>query len=118
MTATTCLQYCINGMGKRLFDFAKTTDGKKWIAMCKNYMFIRENQIKELLITYNSLFMVQAMMKLKGLPKNPQSVIKFMTTEEFDEFHKEIIKTVEDNYPMLMSCLNNKDKRKLNALFE
>lgn len=118
MTATTCLQYCINGMGKRLFDFAKTKDGKTWIAMCKKYMFIRENQIKELLITYNSFFMVQAMMKLKGLPKNPQSVIKFMTTEEFDEFHKEIIKTVEDNYPMLMSCLNNKDKRKLNALFE
>jgi hypothetical protein len=105
-------------MGKRLFDFAKTTDGKKWIAMCKKFMFIRENQIKELLITYNSFFMVQAMMKLKGLPKNPQSVIKFMTTEEFDEFHKEIISTVNDNYPMLMSCLSIKDKRKLNALFE
>ena len=118
MTATTCLQYCISGMGKRLFEFAKTTDGKKWIDMCKKYMFIRENQIKELLITYNSFFMVQAMMKLKGLPKNPQSVIKFMTTEEFDEFHKEIISTVNDNYPMLMSCLSSKDKRKLNALFE
>ena len=118
MTATTCLQYCINGMGKRLFDFAKTSDGKKMIEVYKKMMFVRENQIKELLIAYNSFFMLQAMMRLKGIPKNPQSLLKFMGTEEFDEFHKEIINTVNDNYPMLMSCLNSKDKRKLNALFE
>ena len=118
MTATTCLQYCVNGMGKRLFDFAKTSDGKKMINVYKKMMFNRDNQIKELLIAYNSFFMLQAMMRLKGIPKNPQSLLKLMTTEEFDDFHKEIGKTVEDNYPMLMSCLNSKDKRKLNALFE
>ena len=118
MTATTCLQYCINGMGKRLFDFAKTNDGKKLIEVYKKMMFVRENQIKELLIAYNSFFMLQAMMRLKGIPKNPQSLLKFMGTDEFDAFHKEIINTVNDNYTMLMSCLSSKDKRKLNALFE
>lgn len=118
MNATTCLQYCIKGMGKPLFDFAKTKDGKKLIEMCKKMMFIRENQIKELLITYNSYFMVEAVIRLKRLPKNHQSVIAYMSSDEFDKLHKEIISAVHDNYPMLMSCLSSKDKRKLNALFE
>ncbi len=118
MNATTCLQYCINGMGKPLFKFAKTEDGKKLIAVYKKMMFNRDEQIKETLIAFNSYFMVEAVMRLKRLPKNPQSVIQFMGSEEFDHFHKEIINTVQDNYPMLMSCLSRTDKRKLHSLFE
>ena len=118
MKVSTCLQYCIKGMGKPLFNFANTKDGRTLINIQKKMNLNRDDQIKETLIAFNSYFMVEAAIMLKGLPKNPLSVIKFMDSEEFDEFHKEIIKTVEDNYPMLMSCLNNKDKRKLNALFE
>ena len=70
MKDMTCLQYCINGMSDRIFSFAKTTEGKKLIAVYKKFFFIRENQIKELLIAYNSYFMVAAVMQLKGMPKN------------------------------------------------
>ncbi len=118
MTATTCLQYIVNGMGKPLFNFANTKDGKTLINIHKKMMTSRDEQIKETLIAFNSYFMVQAVIKLKGLPKNPQSVIKFMTSDEFDKLHQEIVSAVNDNYPMLMSCLNSKDKRKLHALFE
>lgn len=118
MNTTTCLQYVIKGMGKPLFNFAKTEEGKKWIEVYKKLMFNRDNQIKELLIVYNSYFMVQGAIEVKGLPKTEESVIGFMSSKEFDKLHKEIIKTVYDNYPMLMSYLSRKDKRKLNALFE
>ena len=106
MTATTCLQYCINGMGKPLFDFAKTRDGKKLIEVWKKMMFNRDEQIKETLIAFNSYFMVEAAIRLKRLPKNPQSVIKFMGSDEFDQLHQEIVSTVNNNYTMLMNCLS------------
>ena len=118
MKVSTCLQYCIKGMGKPLFNFANTKDGKTLININKKMLSNRDEQIKETLIAFNSYFMVEAVMQMKRLPKNPQAVIKFMGSEEFDHFHKEIISTVQDNYPMLMTCLSSKDKRKLNALFE
>jgi hypothetical protein len=118
MKATTCLQYVVNGMGKRLFEFANTKDGKTLINIQKKMNFNRDDQIKETLIAYNSYFMVEAAIRLKRLPKNPQSVIKFMGSDEFDKLHQEIVSAVNDNYAMLMSCLSSKDKRKLDALFE
>ena len=118
MKVSTCLQYCIKGMGKPLFNFANTKDGKTLININKKMMSNRDEQIKETLIAFNSYFMVQAVIKLKGLPKNPQSVIKFMGSDEFDHLHQEIVSTVNNNYPMLMNCLSSKDKRKLNALFD
>lgn len=118
MKATTCLQYIVNGMGKPLFNFANTKDGKTLININKKMMSNRDEQIKETLIAFNSYFMVQAAIKIKGLPKHPQSVIKFMGSEDFDHLHKEITNTVNSNYPMLMSCLSSKEKRKLNALFD
>lgn len=118
MKATTCLQYIVNGMGKPFFNFANTKDGKTLININKKMMSNRDEQIKETLIAFNSYFMVQAAIKIKGLPKNPQSVIKFMGSEDFDHLHKEIVSTVNSNYPMLMNFLSSKDKRKLNALFD
>ena len=118
MTNATCLQYCINGMGKRLFEFAETQEATKYIGVFKKMMFDRDNQIKELLIVYNSYHMVQASIKLRGLPESPESVLQFMSSKDFDGLHNEIVKTVEMNYPFLMSCLTRKEKRKLNALFE
>jgi hypothetical protein len=96
MKNTTCLQYCINGMSDKLFNFAKT---------------------QELLIGYNSYFLFQAGMQLKGMPKHPLSVIEFMGSEDFTALHDELTKTVQDNYPMLMSYLDRKQKRKLEAMF-
>ena len=118
MKVSTCLQYCIKGMGKPLFNFANTKDGKTLININKKMLSNRDDQIKETLIAYNSYFMIEAVIRLKRLPKSPQSVIKFMSTDEFDKLHQEIVSTVQDNYPMLMSCLNSKDKRKLHALFD
>lgn len=118
MKNTTCLQYCINGMSDRIFSFARTKDGKSLLDAYKKLFFIRENQIKELLIAYNSYFMVQAAMQIKGMPKNHRSVIEFMASEEFNALEGELRKTVTDNYPMLMSCLKNKQKRRLEALFQ
>ena len=118
MNTTTCLQYCINGMGKGLLEFALTKDAMKYIEVFKKMMFNRDNQIKELLIVYNSYHMVQGAIQVVGLPKNQESVVRFMMSKDFDELHKEIVKTVNSNYTMLMSRLNKKDKRKLIALFE
>ena len=118
MKVSTCLQYCIKGMGKPLFNFANTKDGKTLININKKMMSNRDEQIKETLIAFNSYFMVEAAIRLKRLPKNPQSVIKFMGSDEFDFLHQEVVSTVNNNYPMLMNCLSNKEKRKLNALFE
>lgn len=117
MNEMNCLQYCINGMSDRIFSFAKTKEGKSLLAVFKKLIVIRENQIKELLIAYNSYFMVAAVMQLKSMPQHPQAVIEFMASEEFRALHAELVKTVEDNYPMLMSSLDRKQKRKLQALF-
>ncbi|MFC0349736.1 hypothetical protein [Undibacterium danionis] len=118
MKVSTCLQYCIKGMGKPLFNFANTKDGKTLINIQKKMNFNRDDQIKETLIAFNSYFMVEAAIRLKRLPKHPQSVIKFMGSDEFDHLHQEIVRTVEENYSMLMNCLNSKEKRKLNAMFD
>lgn len=117
MKNTTCLQYCIHGMSDRIFSFAKSKDGKALLEIYKKVFSVREVQIRELLIAYNSYFMVLAAMQLKGMPKNQGSVIEFMTSEDFSKLHDELVRTVEDNYPMLISCLNRKQKRKLEALF-
>ena len=117
MKNTTCLQYCINGMNDKLFNFAKTKDGQKLIQIFKKWGSTTDDRIKELLIGYNSYFMVQAGMQLKGMPKHPLSVIEFMGSEDFTALHDELTKTVQDNYSMLMSCLDRKQKRKLEALF-
>lgn len=118
MQPTPCLQYCIKGMSKPLFDFAKNKEATKYIKAFKKMKFNRDDQIKELLIVYNSYHMVQASIKLRGLPESPESVLQFMSSKDFDGLHNEIVKTVEMNYPFLMSCLARKDKRKLHALFE
>lgn len=118
MKVSTCLQYCIKGMGKPLFNFSNTKDGKALININKKMLSNRDEQIKETLIAFNSYFMVEAAIRLKRLPKHPQSVIKFMGSDEFDQLHQEIVSTVNNNYTMLMNCLSSKDKRKLNALFD
>lgn len=118
MQYTTCLQYCILGMGKPLFDFAKSEEAMKYIEVFKKMKFNRDAKIKELLIVYNSYHMVQGSIQLRGLPKTQESVLRFMSSKDFDGLHSEIVKTVEMNYSMLISCLSKKDKRKLHALFE
>ena len=117
MKNTTCLQYCINGMSDKLFNFAKTKDGQKLIHIFKKWGSTNDERIKELLIGYNSYFMVQAGMQLKGMPNHPRSLIEFMSSEDFTALHDELTNTVKDNYPVLMSCLDRKQKRKLEALF-
>lgn len=105
-------------MSDRIFSFAKTKDGKNLLATYKKWFFIRENQIKEFLIAYNSYFMVQAAMQIKGMSKISRSVIEFMTSDEFSQLHDQITKTVHENYPMLMSCLTKAQKKKLEALLQ
>jgi hypothetical protein len=117
MKNTACLQYCINGMSDKLFNFAKTKDGQKLIHIFKKWGSTTDERIKELLIGYNSYFLFQAGMQLKGMPKHPLSVIEFMGSEDFTALHDELTKTVQDNYPMLMSYLDRKQKRKLEAMF-
>lgn len=118
MKSTTCLQYCVNGMSDRLFSFAKSKDGKALLHFYKKNFTSREVQIRELLIAYNSYFMVQAAMQLKGMPKTPMSVIRFMSSEDFSQLNDELVKTVEGNLTMLLSCLSSKQKRKLDELFQ
>ena len=117
MKNTTCLQYCINGMNDKIFTFANTKDGKALVQIFKKWGKTRDEQIQELLIGFNSYYMVQAGMMMRGIPKNPRSVIEFMSSEDFTKLHDELTKTVQENYPLLMSFLKSKQKRKLEALF-
>ena len=116
MKNINCLQYCINGMNDRNFSFAKTNEGKALLEVFKKWSSKHDERIKELLIGYNSYFMVQAGMTLSGMPKTPRSVIEFMGSDDFTKLHDELTKTILDNYPLLMSCLKNKQKRRLEAL--
>ena len=116
MTNTTCLQYVINGMSDRIFSFAAMPDGKKIVTIYKKLFSSHDERVKELLIAYNSYFMVEAAIQLRGMPKTPSSVIEFMFSEDFNRLQDELTKTVEDNYRTLMSCLSRKQKRKLEAL--
>ena len=116
MTNTTCLQYVVNGMNDRIFSFAAMPDGKKIVTIYKKLFSSHDERVKELLIAYNSYFMVQAAIQLRGMPKTPRSVIEFMFSEDFNKLQEELTQTVQDNYSMLMSCLSRKQKRKLEAL--
>ena len=116
MTNTTCLQYVVNGMNDRIFSFAAMPDGKKIVTVYKELFPSYDEKVKELLIAYNSYFMVQAAIQLRGMPKTPRSVIEFMFSEDFNKLQEELTQTVQDNYSMLMSCLSRKQKRKLEAL--
>ncbi|WP_454912856.1 hypothetical protein [Variovorax gossypii] len=116
MTNTTCLQYVTNGMTDRIFSFAEIPDGKKLLMVYKKLFSSHDERVKELLIAYNSYFMVQAAIGLRGMPKTPHSVVEFMFSEEFNKLQGELTQTIQDNYSMLMSCLSRKQKRKLEAL--
>ncbi len=117
MKHTTCLQYCTNGMSDRIFSFAAMPDGKKLLMVYKKFFTSYDEQVKELLIAYNSYFMVQAAIQLRGMPKHPLSVIEFMSSEDFKKLQEELTKTVHENFSLLMSCLDRKQKRKLESLF-
>jgi predicted DNA-binding protein (MmcQ/YjbR family) len=117
MTNTTCLQFVVNGMNDKIFTFAKTKDGNALVRIFKKWGKTRDEQIKELLIGFNSYYMVQAGMMMRGMPKHPRSIIEFMTSEEFSSLHDELTKTVQDNYQLLVNCLTKKQRRKLEALF-
>ena len=116
MTNTTCLQYVVNGMNDRIFSFAAMPDGKKIVTIYKKLFSSHDERVKELLIAYNSYFMVEAAIQLRGMPKTPSSVIKFMFSEDFNKLQEELTTTVQDNYAQLMSCLSRKQKRKLETL--
>ncbi|WP_175785000.1 hypothetical protein [Burkholderia cenocepacia] len=117
MNSMTCLQYVIRGMNDKVFDFAKSKNGKLLVAAYKESIFCREDQVEEFLIAYNSYFLVAAAMQLKGLPKTPKAVVEFMTSDEFDELAYEVRAVVTNNLSTLMSCLSRKQKRRLEALF-
>lgn len=118
MTNTTCLQYCINSMSDRIFEFANTKDGKFLVESYKKLIFCREDQIEALLIDYNSFYMVQAAMKLKCLPETMPSLIAFMTSENFAQLHAELTYTVRSNYSLLVSRLGKKQRKKLEKMFD
>jgi hypothetical protein len=117
MKNTTCLQFVTNGMGEKLLEYAVTKEGKFLISAFKVFTSNRDIQIQELIVSHNSYYMVLAAVQLHGLHATEQSVRDFIGGYEFKHLHDEIIKTVQDNYPMLMSCLDRKQKRKLEAMF-
>jgi hypothetical protein len=104
-------------MTDRIFSFAAMPDGKKIVTVYKELFPSYDEKVKELLIAYNSYFMVQAAIHLRGMPKTPRSVIEFMFSEDFNHLQEELTKTIQDNYQLLMSCLNSKQKRRLEELF-
>ncbi len=114
----TCLQYCINGMNEGIFDFASSEGGRSLVEAFKKLLFVRENQIKELLIAYNSYFMIHAAMQVSGQPKTQKAVIEFMDSRAFNKLQKELIRTIDENYPMLLSLLSPDQRQRLDRLFE
>lgn len=118
MKNTAYLQFVIDGIGEPLFDFANTEDGQKMVQMAKKYMFIRDNQIKEILVGYTCSYVIKLAINVLGLPDTKESLMEFYDSDDFGIVYRDIIKTVDDNYIDIMNCLNGKDKKKLNALFD
>ncbi len=118
MKNTAYLQWVINGMGEPLFNFANTKDGQRTIQLARNFIPVREFQIKELLVNYTTNYAVQLAIDVIGLPDTEESITEFFCSEDYGVIYKEVFKTVDDNYTDLMNCLTEKDKRRLHALFE
>jgi hypothetical protein len=117
MKPTNCLEFVSKGMNERIFEFAQLHEGAHLIAICKKLGNSREEQIKELLIAYNSFFMVQGAVIACGFKKSDDGLIEFMLSDMFKDMHNEIVQTVQENFQKLMDRLNPKQKRKLEALF-
>lgn len=117
MNNMTCLQYVTKGMNDKIFDFAKSENGKLLVAAYRKSIFCRQDQVEEFLIAYNSYFLVVAAMQLKGLPKTPSAVVKFVISEEFDELSYEVRAVITANFSTLMSYLSRKQRRRLQAMF-
>jgi len=114
---TSCLNYCISGMGERIFTFANTDEGKKLLEACKMLQSENDKRIQEVLIAYNSYFMVQGAVTALKLPKTQESVINFMMSEAFTKLHNEVVDAIQENFQYLMNRLSSKQKKRLEALF-
>lgn len=105
-------------MNDKLFDFADSEEGKTLLDFYKKYYFVRENKMKNLLIDYNSYFMVKAVIHARRMPQTEKSVIKFMRSKHYGKLQKELTTTVNENFEMLISRLNDEQRDKLISLFE
>ena len=118
MKSTAYLQWVINGMGEQLFNFANTKDGQRTVHLARNFIPVRELQIKELLVDYTRAYALQLAIDVFGLPDTAESIAEFLDSEDYGVIYRDVVKTVDDNYTDLMNCLTKKDKRRLHALFE
>lgn len=118
MKNTSCLQYVINGMNDKLFDFAESEEGKTLIDFYKKYYFVRDNQVRNLLVDYNSYFMVKAVIQARYMPQTEKSVIKFMRSKHYRKLQNELTTTVQQNFQTLMSRLNEEQHKRLFGFFD
>jgi hypothetical protein len=117
MKSMTCLQYVINGMTDRIFDFTDMEEGKTFVEFVNKWFCNRDEKIKELLVAYNGYYMVQAVIEARCMPKTKKSVIKFMRSKHYTEFVKEISNAVNGNFSMLMDKLSEDQYQRLSKLF-
>ncbi len=118
MKNTAYLQWVINGMGEPLFNFANTKDGQRTVHLARNFIPVREFQIKELLVDYTRSYALQLAINVFGLPDTKESIAEFLDSEDYGVIYRDVVKTVDDNYTDLMNCLTSEDKQRLHALFE
>lgn len=117
MNSTAYLQWIVDGMGEPLFNFAITKDGQSTVHLARNYIPVRELQIKELMVNYTCSYALQFLIDVLEFPNTEESISEFLDSEDYGVIYRDIIKTVDDNYTDLINRLSGEDKRKLNALF-
>lgn len=105
-------------MNDKLFDFAESEEGKSLVDFYKKYYFTRENQVKNLLVDYNSYFMVKAVIQARRMPQTEKSVIKFMRSKHYEKLQKELTTTVNQNFQILISRLSDEQRDNLIGLFD
>ncbi|MFZ6847267.1 hypothetical protein [Undibacterium sp. RuRC25W] len=112
-----CLTFCINSMDESLLKFANYDAGKNTIKILnKIYPTINE-RLKVYILISHSYIMTQALTQLMGNPLNVDGATETISSPIFAKFQKNLIETVNKNFPMLMSKLTQEHRMKLEALF-
>jgi hypothetical protein len=111
-----CLTFCIRSMDDSIFKFAKTDAGKGCIKILKKINPTNEARLKDYILFSHTCIMSQALTQLMGNSLNVDGAIKTIASPLFTEFQEDLVNTINKNFPMLMSKLTRKQRRKLEAL--
>ncbi len=114
---TTCLEYCIKGMDKRLIEFYKKNTG---LLKCIKFIGRTKNErIQHLLYFYNAYFLAKGLSILTNTPVlDARQFMNLMQNDTFKLFEAELKETLISNQDLLIAKLSPTQLRKLDTLIK